>query len=41
MYQHGICTLMLAEVGMTEGKLAEEVRKKLERAVQVILKAQP
>ena len=41
MYQHGICTLMLAEVvGMTEGKLAEEVRKKLERAVQVILKAQ-
>lgn len=41
MYQHGICTLMLAEtVGMTEGKRAEEVRSKLERAVQVILKAQ-
>src|SRR6516164_5949482 len=41
MYQHGICTLMLAEVvGMTEGKLADEVRKKLERAVLVILKGQ-
>jgi prenyltransferase beta subunit len=41
MYHHGICTLMLAEVaGMTEGPLAEEVRKKLERAVAVILKAQ-
>ncbi|HKI32860.1 MAG TPA: prenyltransferase/squalene oxidase repeat-containing protein [Gemmataceae bacterium] len=41
MYHHGICTLMLAEVaGMTEGPLAEEVRKKLEKAVAVILKAQ-
>jgi hypothetical protein len=41
MYQHGICTLMLAEaVGMTEGKLAEEIRKKLERAVIIILRGQ-
>jgi hypothetical protein len=41
MYHHGICTLMLAEVaGMTEGKLAEEIRSKLEKAVEIILKAQ-
>jgi hypothetical protein len=41
MYQHGICTLMLAEVaGMTEGKLADEIRKKLEAAVKIILRAQ-
>src|SRR5262245_6424408 len=41
MYQHGICTLMLAEVvGMTDGKLAETVKTKLERAVQVILRGQ-
>jgi hypothetical protein len=41
MYQHGICTLMLAEVaGMTEGPLADEVRKKLEKAILVTLKAQ-
>src|SRR5262249_27723117 len=41
MYHHGICTLMLAEVaGMTDGKLAEEVRRKLEKAVAVILRAQ-
>jgi hypothetical protein len=41
MYHHGICTLMLAEVaGMTDGKLAEEVREKLEKAVKVILVAQ-
>ena len=41
MYQHGICTLMLAEVvGMTDGKLADEVKAKLERAVQIVLKAQ-
>jgi prenyltransferase beta subunit len=41
MYHHGISTLMLAEVaGMTEGPLADEVRKKLEKAVAVILKAQ-
>jgi hypothetical protein len=41
MYHHGICTLMLAEVaGMTEGPLADDVRKKLEKAVAVILKGQ-
>ena len=41
MYSHGICTLMLAEVvGMTDGKLADEVRLKLEKAVAIILKAQ-
>ena len=41
MYSHGICTLMLAEVvGMTSGKMAEELRKKLENAVRVILQGQ-
>jgi hypothetical protein len=41
MYHHGIATLMLAEVaGMTEGKLAAEIREKLVKAVAVILKAQ-
>jgi Prenyltransferase and squalene oxidase repeat len=41
MYHHGISTLMLAEVaGMTDGPLAEEVRRKLEKAVAVILVAQ-
>ncbi|MFN4258207.1 MAG: prenyltransferase/squalene oxidase repeat-containing protein [Gemmataceae bacterium] len=41
MYHHGICTLMLAEVvGMCEPNLAAEVRAKLEKAVQIILKAQ-
>jgi hypothetical protein len=41
MYHHGIATLMLAEVaGMTDGELAREVRRKLEKAVAVILKAQ-
>jgi Prenyltransferase and squalene oxidase repeat len=41
MYHHGICTLMLAEVaGMTQGKLAEEVKKALEKAVGIILQAQ-
>jgi peptidoglycan hydrolase-like protein with peptidoglycan-binding domain len=41
MYHHGICTLMLAEVvGMTDGKLADEVRRHLEKAVAVILRAQ-
>jgi prenyltransferase beta subunit len=41
MYHHGICTLMLAEVvGMTNDKLADEVRKKLEKAVELILKSQ-
>lgn len=41
MYYHGICTLMLAEViGLTDGRTAEDFRRKLEAAVQVILKAQ-
>lgn len=41
MYHHGICTLMLSEVvGMTEGKLAAEIRSRLEKAVAIILKAQ-
>jgi squalene cyclase len=41
MYHHGIATLMLAEVaGMTDGELAGEVRRKLVKAVAVILRAQ-
>jgi hypothetical protein len=41
MYHHGMATLMLAEVaGMTRGQLNKEVRKALEKAVAVILKAQ-
>jgi hypothetical protein len=41
MYHHGICTLMLAEaVGMTDAKRSDEVRGKLEKAVQAILKGQ-
>jgi hypothetical protein len=41
MYHHGIATLMLAEVaGMTDAELGMEVRRKLEKAVAVILKAQ-
>lgn len=41
MYHHGIATLMLAEAaGMTNGELAKEVRRKLEKAIVVILKAQ-
>lgn len=41
MYQHGICTLMLAEVvGMTDAKRSDEVRAKLEKAVAIILRAQ-
>jgi hypothetical protein len=41
MYHHGISTLMLAEAaGMTDGKLGEEIRKKLVKAVDVILRAQ-
>jgi hypothetical protein len=41
MYHHGICTLMLAEAaGMAPGKLGEEIRQKLEKAVTVILDAQ-
>lgn len=41
MYHHGICTLMLAEAaGMTEGALAEELKTKLEKAVNLMLSAQ-
>lgn len=41
MYHHGICTLALAEVvGMTEGKLADEVRRKVQKAVELTLRAQ-
>ncbi len=41
MYNHGICTLMLAEAaGMTDGKLGEEVRDRLVKAVKIILLAQ-
>jgi len=41
MYHHGICTLMLAEAsGMTDAKLGVEMRQKLEKAVDYILKAQ-
>jgi hypothetical protein len=41
MYHHGIATIMLAEAaGMTDGKLGEELRAKLEKAVAVILRAQ-
>ena len=41
MYHHGICTLMLAEAaGMTDGKLGDEMRKKLVKAVEIILQAQ-
>jgi prenyltransferase/squalene oxidase-like repeat protein len=41
MYHHGICTLMLAEVvGMTEGKQADEIRRKLVKAIEIILRAQ-
>lgn len=41
MYHHGICTLMLAEAaGMAPGKLGDEIRQKLEKAVPVILDAQ-
>src|SRR5262245_443390 len=41
VYHHGICTLMLAEVaGMTRGNLTTEVKKKLEKAVTVVLRAQ-
>jgi hypothetical protein len=41
MYHHGISTLMLAEaVGMCDEKLGKEVKKKLEKAVEVILDAQ-
>jgi hypothetical protein len=41
MYHHGIATLMLAEVaGMTDAELGKDVRKALEKAVAIILKAQ-
>ncbi|QEL15350.1 prenyltransferase/squalene oxidase repeat-containing protein [Limnoglobus roseus] len=41
MYCHGICTLMLAEAaGMTDGKLADELRKRLEAAVTCVLAGQ-
>ena len=42
MYQHGICTLMLAEAaGMTEDKeLAKEIKRRLVKAVKIILQAQ-
>jgi hypothetical protein len=41
MYHHGIATLMLAEVaGMTDSDLAGEIRTKLAKAVNVILRAQ-
>ncbi len=41
MYHHGICTLMLAEVaGMCDEELGKRVRRQLEKAVAVVLKAQ-
>ena len=41
MYHHGICTLMMAEaVGMTQGPLAAELKKGVEKAVAIILQAQ-
>ncbi len=42
MYYHGICTLMLAEAaGMVESpQLAEELREKLQKAVQLICDSQ-
>jgi hypothetical protein len=41
MYHHGICTLMLAEVvGMTQGPIAADVKKALEKALVITLQAQ-
>ena len=41
MYHHGIATLMLAEVcGMVHKELGKEVRRAVEKAVALILKAQ-
>ncbi len=41
MYHHGICTLMLGEAaGMTSGDLSKEIRSRMTRAVEIILKAQ-
>lgn len=41
MYHHGIATLMLAEVcGMVDKELSKEVKRAVEKAVALILKAQ-
>ena len=41
MYYHGICALMLAEVaGMTEAREAEELKRRLESAIAIILAGQ-
>jgi hypothetical protein len=41
MYQHGICTLMLAQaLPKCKGKLTQDVKAKLEKAVAAILKGQ-
>jgi prenyltransferase beta subunit len=41
MYHHGIATLMMAEVaGMTDDKLGKDVRKRLEKAIELILSSQ-
>jgi hypothetical protein len=41
MYSHGICTLMLAEcAGMTQGPLADQVKKAVEKGISIILVAQ-
>lgn len=41
MYTHGICTLMLAEVaGMVDASLSVRIRRSLEKAILLILKAQ-
>lgn len=41
MYHHGIASLMLAEVcGMVDRDMAREVRRALEKAIAIILKAQ-
>ncbi len=41
MYEHGISTLMLAEVaGMTDAALSRRIKQAVEKAVAVILKAQ-
>jgi prenyltransferase beta subunit len=41
MYHHGICTMMLCEVaGMTDTKLAREIKPKLEKAIKIVLQGQ-
>jgi hypothetical protein len=41
MYHHGICTLMMAEaIGMTQGPLAAELKKAVEKALVITLQAQ-